>query len=83
MVLAKNLPEKEPLDSKPNPIPNLTLTLPLTLHGGGEGFLAPIVVYHQKYFMHYSEILPNARTITYLIDMVACVNRLLKDKKLR
>ena len=25
---------KNPPDSKPNPIPNLTLTLPLTLHGG-------------------------------------------------
>ena len=38
-VLGKNPPRKKaaPLptsDSKPNPIPNLTLTLPLTPHGG-------------------------------------------------
>ena len=29
MVLGKNPPAKKPPDSKPNPIPNLTLTLPL------------------------------------------------------
>ena len=34
MALEKIPPEKNPPDSKPNPIPNLTLTLPLTPHGG-------------------------------------------------
>ena len=33
-VLGKNPPGKNPPDSKPNPIPNLTLILPLTPHGG-------------------------------------------------
>ena len=35
-VLGKNPPRKKspPPDYKPNPIPNLTLTLPLTPHGG-------------------------------------------------
>ena len=41
-VLGKNPPEKSPPDSKLNPIPNLTLALPLTPHGGffPEGFFA-------------------------------------------
>ena len=30
----KKSPGKKPPDSKPNPIPNLILTLPLTPHGG-------------------------------------------------
>ena len=30
----KSPPEKSPPDSKPNPIPNLTLALPLTPHRG-------------------------------------------------
>ena len=34
MVLGKISPEKSPPDPKPNPISNLTLTLPLILHGG-------------------------------------------------
>ena len=33
-VLGKNPPGKKPPDSKPNPIPNLNLTLPLTPHRG-------------------------------------------------
>ena len=33
-VLGKNPPGKKNPGPKPNPIPNLTLTLPLTPHGG-------------------------------------------------
>ena len=33
LVLGKNPPGKKTLDPKPNPIPNLTLTLPLTRLG--------------------------------------------------
>ena len=33
-VLGKNPPGKKPPDSKPKPIPNLNLILPLTPHGG-------------------------------------------------
>ena len=32
--MKKSPPEKGPPDSKPNPIPNLTLSLPLNPHGG-------------------------------------------------
>ena len=34
LVLGKNPPGKKPPDSKPDPIPNLTLILPRTPHGG-------------------------------------------------
>ena len=48
-VLGKIPHEKSPPDSKPNPIPNLTLTLPLTPHGGaffrGYFFLTPCETY--------------------------------------
>ena len=34
LVLGKNPPGKSPPDPKPNPIPNLTLNIPLTPYGG-------------------------------------------------
>ena len=45
MVPGKNHPEKSLPDPKPNPIPNLTLSIPLTMGsffpGGGDFFLTP------------------------------------------
>ena len=38
LVIGKNPPGKNPPDSKPNPMPNLILTLPLTPHEGGGAF---------------------------------------------
>ena len=55
-VLEKIPLEKSPPDSKLNPIPNLTLTLPLTRHRvtgaffrGGGGFLTPSRIVQKKY----------------------------------
>ena len=53
-VRGKNPPGKKPPDSKLNPTPNLTLTLPLTPHGGekaffrGDFFLTLIKAYYIK-----------------------------------
>ena len=51
-VQGKNSPEKKPPDSKPNPIPNLTFTLPLTLTGGffpGDFFLTLLLHVSSKF----------------------------------
>ena len=44
-VLGKNLPGKNPPDSKPNPIPNLTLTLP---HGPSRGNFPDTASYKEE-----------------------------------
>ena len=58
MVLGKNPPGKKPPDPKPNPVPNLTLTLPLTPHGGifPGGFFPDISGYnHLQYVIWKNE----------------------------
>ena len=45
-VLGKNSPGKKSPDSKRNPVPNITLTLPFTPHGGlFSGFFFPETIF--------------------------------------
>ena len=61
MVLGKNPPGKKTPALKPNPIPNPTLTLHLSPHGGlfPGGFFPDTVLYMLKIFEHTLMVLCN------------------------